>query len=244
MKKSEIKKIDSKVINETKSVINEARKVKFILYTNPNNVTNNAYIAIGPEVKEVLSDARRYPDSYNILYQGSGTNDDLQKAKRMFSDYKFNSSITIDEIAKPRLINKDITKQRGIINEESNNTLTPEQKRDFDEWDKVYSEYINLSYRMGTYGERGLYPKYKSAISRERKLRKDFLMRFKIQIIPNRYGRHRLVRKESVANEAELRKIIREEYKNIISESTQHLDFIKFFKEIPANQRSLVRNGI
>ena len=70
--------------------LNEAGKEKFLLYTNPGNSTNRAYVAIGSsDVKEVLSDSRKYRDSYLILHQGSGTQDDLIKAKRMFSNYRF-----------------------------------------------------------------------------------------------------------------------------------------------------------
>lgn len=77
------------------SAITEAKKEKFILYTNPGNLTNAAYVAIGAaDVKDVLSSAKRYSDSYTILYQGSGTQDDLVKAKQMFSNYRFgNESI-------------------------------------------------------------------------------------------------------------------------------------------------------
>lgn len=103
MKRKELKQLIEEVISEVNSTITESRKVKFILYTNPNNVTNNAYVAIGFEVKEVLSDARQYPGSYKILYQGSGTNDDLQKAKNMFSNYKFNNNETITESRKVSL---------------------------------------------------------------------------------------------------------------------------------------------
>ena len=68
---------------------------KFVLYTNPNNSTSRAYIAVGTDVKDVLRDAREYPGSYSILYQATGTNEDLQKAKSMFSNYSFDSSIEI-----------------------------------------------------------------------------------------------------------------------------------------------------
>jgi len=62
---------------------------KFLLYTNPNNVTNRGYVAIGEDVKDVLRSSRDYKDSYTILYQGTGTNEDLQKAKSMYSNYSF-----------------------------------------------------------------------------------------------------------------------------------------------------------
>jgi hypothetical protein len=81
-------------INEN---LNEAKKEKFILYTNPNNSTNAAYVAIGAaDVRRVLSSAKTYSDSYRILYQGSGTQDDLIKAKQMFSNYRFGNE-SIDE---------------------------------------------------------------------------------------------------------------------------------------------------
>jgi hypothetical protein len=83
--------------NMDEPVIAEAKKVKFVLYTNPGNSTNAGYVAIGNEdVREVLRDAKKYSDSYKILYQGSGTQDDLVKAKQMFSDYRFGNE-SIDE---------------------------------------------------------------------------------------------------------------------------------------------------
>lgn len=78
--------------------IDESKKEPFLLYTNPNNVTNRAYVAIGAnDVREVLKSARKYEDSYQILYRGRGTNDDLKKAKEMHSNYKFDDSKTIAE---------------------------------------------------------------------------------------------------------------------------------------------------
>jgi hypothetical protein len=71
------------------------KRKKFVLYTNPNNVTNKAYVAIGENVKDVLKSSRQYPDSYDILYQATGTNEDLERAKSMFSNYSFNDNITI-----------------------------------------------------------------------------------------------------------------------------------------------------
>jgi hypothetical protein len=65
-------------------------KVKFILYTNPNNVTNRAYLISGAkEVREVLRNAREYTGSYQILYQGKGNEEEQQKAKELFSNYRF-----------------------------------------------------------------------------------------------------------------------------------------------------------
>ena len=79
------------------STINEAKKQKFVLYTNPNNSTDRGYVVIGTaDVREILSDAKKYSDSYKILYQGTGTQDDLVKAKNMFSDYRFGEE-SIDE---------------------------------------------------------------------------------------------------------------------------------------------------
>jgi hypothetical protein len=72
------------------------KKQKFILYTNPNNVTNKGYVVIGTEdVKKVLRGAKSYPGSYILLYQGKGTQDDLVKAKQMFSNYSFNNESII-----------------------------------------------------------------------------------------------------------------------------------------------------
>jgi uncharacterized protein (DUF302 family) len=79
------------------STLNEAKKQKFVLYTNPNNSTDRGYVVIGAaEVREVLSDAKKYSDSYKILYQGTGTQADLVKAKQMFGDYRFGEE-SIDE---------------------------------------------------------------------------------------------------------------------------------------------------
>ena len=79
------------------SAVTEAKKQKFVLYTNPGNSTNAGYIAIGAaDVREILSDAKNYSDSCKILYQGSGTQADLLKAKQMFSDYRFGNE-SIDE---------------------------------------------------------------------------------------------------------------------------------------------------
>jgi uncharacterized protein (DUF302 family) len=72
------------------STLNEAKKQKFVLYTNPNNSTDRGYVVIGAaDVREILSDAKKYSDSYKILYQGTGTQADLVKAKQMFGDYRF-----------------------------------------------------------------------------------------------------------------------------------------------------------
>lgn len=81
-------------VNES---LNEGKKEKFLLYTNPGNSTDRAYVVIGAaDVREVLSDSKRYRDSYQILFQGSGTQDDLVKAKNMFSTYRFGDE-SIDE---------------------------------------------------------------------------------------------------------------------------------------------------
>ena len=69
--------------------IDEGAKQKFLLYTNPNNVTNMAYLATGRDVADVLRKARIYTDSYEILYQGRGDETDINKAKETFSYYKF-----------------------------------------------------------------------------------------------------------------------------------------------------------
>jgi hypothetical protein len=79
------------------SALNEAKKQKFVLYTNPNNSTDRGYVVIGAaDVREILSDAKKYSDSYKILYQGMGTQADLVKAKQMFGDYRFGEE-SIDE---------------------------------------------------------------------------------------------------------------------------------------------------
>jgi len=62
-------------------------KQKFILYTNPNNITNAAYVSYA--VKRLLHKANLFPDSYHILYSGRGTDEDISKAKRLFPQYKF-----------------------------------------------------------------------------------------------------------------------------------------------------------
>jgi hypothetical protein len=75
--------------------LNEAKKEKFLLYTNPNNSTNRAYVAIGSDkVKDVVSSARKYAGSYQILYgPAKGDNADLQKAIGMWSDYNFGDAV-------------------------------------------------------------------------------------------------------------------------------------------------------
>ena len=66
------------------------KKLKFVLYTNPNNVTSMAYTASGAmAVKFVLDRAREYRDSYRILYQGKGNAEDIKKAQSMFPYYQF-----------------------------------------------------------------------------------------------------------------------------------------------------------
>jgi len=92
----------------TESTVNEAKRSKFLLYTNPGNSTNSAYIAIGAEdVREVQRDARTYRDSYKILYQGTGTQEDLEKATKRFSNYSFGRA-SIDES-----LNEGVKKYKG-----------------------------------------------------------------------------------------------------------------------------------
>lgn len=68
----------------------KAGRQKFLLYTNPNNATNAAYTVTGaPGVKEVLRRARSYPDSYTILYQGTGSTEDVKTACEAFRHYRF-----------------------------------------------------------------------------------------------------------------------------------------------------------
>lgn len=65
-------------------------RVKFVLYTNPNNVTNFAYKAVGArEANEVLQSAKAFPDSYRILHQGRGNEQDINTACTRFGYYKF-----------------------------------------------------------------------------------------------------------------------------------------------------------
>ena len=65
-------------------------KKKFVLYTNPNNVTNRAYTAVGAiEVHGVLKGSREYPDSYRILFEGVGNEEDIKRVQEGFSDYRF-----------------------------------------------------------------------------------------------------------------------------------------------------------
>ena len=67
-----------------------SKRRKFVLYTNPNNVTNNAYIADGAyDANEVLRSAKTYPDSYTILHQGTGNDEAIQKAKQLFPYFRF-----------------------------------------------------------------------------------------------------------------------------------------------------------
>jgi hypothetical protein len=94
---------NSKVLE---SEVNEAKKQKFVLYTNPGNSTSAGYVAIGAaDVKDLLHHAKRYSDSYKILYQGSGTQDDLVKAKQMFSDYSFGDESIDEGMISPKMAN-------------------------------------------------------------------------------------------------------------------------------------------
>jgi len=63
---------------------------KFVLYTNPNNVSNRAYCVVGAyDANAVLKGAKEYPGSYSILYQGKGTDDKIEEIKDQFRSYKF-----------------------------------------------------------------------------------------------------------------------------------------------------------
>ena len=63
---------------------------KFVLYANPNNVTNRAYTARGAQdANAVLRSARTYPLSYWILFQGTGSAEDIARAQALFSYYRF-----------------------------------------------------------------------------------------------------------------------------------------------------------
>ena len=63
---------------------------KFVLYTNPNNVSNYAYCVVDSRaVNAVLKDAKEYPGSYSILYRGKGTDDKIEEIKDQFRSYKF-----------------------------------------------------------------------------------------------------------------------------------------------------------
>jgi len=75
--------------------VGKLKRKKFLLYTNPNNITNKAYVALGDDIKSVMQSSRAYPGSYTILYTAMGTNEDLQKAKEMFSNYSFTNDKTI-----------------------------------------------------------------------------------------------------------------------------------------------------
>jgi len=75
--------------------VKKLKRKKFLLYTNPNNVSNMAYVQVGDAIKTTMRKANAYPDSYTILYTGMGTNEDLEKAKAMFSNYRFTTGITI-----------------------------------------------------------------------------------------------------------------------------------------------------
>ena len=63
---------------------------KFVLYTNPNNVSNYAYCADGAfDANEVLKSAKSYPGSYRIIYQGKGNEAKIEEIKSQFANYKF-----------------------------------------------------------------------------------------------------------------------------------------------------------
>ena len=66
------------------------KRRKFVLYTNPNNVTNKAYMADGAySANQVLNSAKNYPDSYKILFTGTGNDEAIQKAKDSFTFFEF-----------------------------------------------------------------------------------------------------------------------------------------------------------
>lgn len=68
----------------------ETTKQKFVLYTNPNNVTNRAYTAIGThDVKKLLTRASTYPGSYIILTQGKDTDLGIKDVQKAFTEYQF-----------------------------------------------------------------------------------------------------------------------------------------------------------
>ena len=113
------------------AVLNEAKKEKFLLYTNPNNSTNRAYVAIGSaKVKDAMSSAKKYSGSYQILHQGSGTNDDLQKAIKMYSNYNF-GDVKIDEGFLSEAVNSS-----------PNNFLRAFNYQPFDDWYKMYNRFV------------------------------------------------------------------------------------------------------
>ena len=63
---------------------------KFVLYTNPNNVSNYAYCADGAfDANEILKSAKAFPGSYRILYQGKGNEAKIEEIKDQFRNYKF-----------------------------------------------------------------------------------------------------------------------------------------------------------
>jgi RNA polymerase-interacting CarD/CdnL/TRCF family regulator len=116
------------------SLVTEAKKVKFVLYTNPGNSTSAGYIAIGTEdVREVLSDAKRYSDSYKILYQGSGTQADLVKAKNMFSNYSFGNESIDENTDESLLIEKDDAVFIEFLNKDKNFKKDTKHFKSYDE---------------------------------------------------------------------------------------------------------------
>jgi hypothetical protein len=66
------------------------KKQKFVLYTNPNNVTSRAYTCIGTKnVNQLKKDAYKYQGSYRIIFEGSGTEEQIKKTQELFSYYTF-----------------------------------------------------------------------------------------------------------------------------------------------------------
>lgn len=59
----------------------------WMVYTNPNNVTNFAYLVTGRELSEVKRMAKSYPGSYVILCTGKGQKS-FDSKKEILSDYK------------------------------------------------------------------------------------------------------------------------------------------------------------
>jgi hypothetical protein len=64
----------------------------WVIYTNPNNTTNTAYLAIGKQATDVKKDAKQYEGSCKIISQGKG-NKSLQLSKDNLINYKLIESL-------------------------------------------------------------------------------------------------------------------------------------------------------
>jgi 5,10-methylene-tetrahydrofolate dehydrogenase/methenyl tetrahydrofolate cyclohydrolase len=89
---SKLREIIRKVIKEeTNQITEDNEKQKFVIYTNPNNLTSRAYLTWGTDdARDVMKGSKEYPGSYRILHQGRDTEDGARNfARKHFTNYSF-----------------------------------------------------------------------------------------------------------------------------------------------------------